>query len=835
MEPVKEFYFKEPLLEMPMVSRKAISFITAVWSVILVAAAATFLLSGTAKLFWPGLLISLYLTHRLFHFNDAKLLLSKVPLSGKINTADYLNRQSVKAITLASDRSLLFGGDFSLHLISELSQSKEVREALLRLDVNYDEFREKLGEHLKKSVSETKQSHNDIILKIRNLALSAINLSLKGGGKYVDDSDLFAAIGDLKKESVEKIFNLFQIDSDNLERALIFGRFRRRFFWHRLPTSLGGFVNQPYKLRHRIMNRAWTARPTPTLDLFGVDFTDMARASMAGFLVGHEKEYDRILDILSRPNQPNALLIGEAGAGKEALVGHLAYEIIHDKVPPQLFDKRLVTLDLNSLLAGADVPEQQARIKKIFEEINRAGNIILYIPDIHNLSRTAGRYELNIINTIIPFILSNDFPTIGSTYPKESKQFIESQSSFAQAFQFIQVDEITPSEAELVLTYDSLILEEQYKVKITYGAIKKAVEVAYKYFRQRLLPSSADDLLKEALAEAAHCGDKALSADDIIAIAEKRTNVPLKEAGYKEREKLLHLEELIHERLIDQEAAVSAVSKILREYRSGLASGKGPIGSFLFVGPTGVGKTELSKILAKIQFGSEDMMVRFDMSEYQDKASFYRFIGSPDGEITGALTDAVLQKPYALILLDEFEKAHPDVLNLFLQVFDDGRLTDNLGRMADFKNTIIIATSNAESNFIKEEIDKGRIMESVAEELKKRLIHYFKPELLNRMQTIVFKNLSMEDIIKITGLLMNDLGQTLAKQGIKMKVEDGALRKIAELGFSPAYGARPLRGVISNHIKSPLSEMILKGEISRGGEVIISLKDGGIKIAALIR
>jgi len=326
-----------------------------------------------------------------------------------------------------------------------------------------------------------------------------------------------------------------------------------------------------------------------------------------------------------------------------------------------------------------------------------------------------------------------------------------------------------------------------------------------------------------------------LSADDIIAIAEKRTNVPLKEAGYKEREKLLHLEELIHERLIDQEAAVSAVSKILREYRSGLASGKGPIGSFLFVGPTGVGKTELSKILAKIQFGSEDMMVRFDMSEYQDKASFYRFIGSPDGEITGALTDAVLQKPYALILLDEFEKAHPDVLNLFLQVFDDGRLTDNLGRMADFKNTIIIATSNAESNFIKEEIDKGRIMESVAEELKKRLIHYFKPELLNRMQTIVFKNLSMEDIIKITGLLMNDLGQTLAKQGIKMKVEDGALRKIAELGFSPAYGARPLRGVISNHIKSPLSEMILKGEISRGGEVIISLKDGGIKIAALIR
>jgi len=830
MDPVREFYFKEPLLEMPVVGRKIIRYLTSVWVVILVSGAVTLMLSGTDRLFWPGLLIGLYLAHRAFHFNLPKLSPTHLPTKGRVNTADYLNRRTVSAIGSAEDKCRLFGGDFSLYLAGECLQTREVQEALTRLDIDHREFKSKLDEHLVKSFAEKKVSLKETISKINELVLRSMNLALKGGGSDVDIPDIFAALADLKEEAVAKVFNIFGVAADDLERALIFGRFKPRFFWQRVPTSLGGFVNQPYRLRHRVMNRAWTARPTPSLDRFSVDFTDMARGGMAGFLIGHGKEYDRLLDVLSRPNKPNALLVGEAGSGKEAIIGHLAYEIIHDRVPPQLFDKRLVSLDLNSLLAGADVPEQQARIKTIFEEIMRAGNVILYIPDIHNLSRTASRYELNIINTIIPLILSNDFPTVGSTYPKEYKQLIETQSSFAEAFQSIQIQELTPAEAERVLTYDSLILENQYKVKVTYGAIKKAVEIAYKYFRQKLLPSSADDLLKEALAEAAHKGDKILSADDIIFIAERRINVPLRGAGEKEREKLLHLEELIHERLVDQEAAVSGVARILREYRSGLSAGKGPIGSFLFVGPTGVGKTELSKVLSRIQFGSEEMMLRFDMSEYQDKASYYRFIGSPDGEMPGALTDAVLRKPYSLILLDEFEKAHPDVLNLFLQVFDDGRLTDNLGRTIDFKNTIIIATSNAESDFIKESLDKGLTMEAITEELKKRLIRYFHPELLNRMQTIVFKSLSMPDIVSITRLLLDDLARTLEEQGIKIKVEDPALEKIAELGYSPAYGARPLRGIISDNIKAPMAEMILKEEAPRGSVVTVSLENDKIRI-----
>ncbi|MEK9168339.1 MAG: AAA family ATPase, partial [Patescibacteria group bacterium] len=373
-------------------------------------------------------------------------------------------------------------------------------------------------------------------------------------------------------------------------------------------------------------------------------------------------------------------------------------------------------------------------------------------------------------------------------------------------------NEISEAEAIKLLTYDSIILESQYKITVSFGAIKQAVSLAHKYFRQKLLPSSAEDLLKEALADATQKGDKVLQADDIIAIAERKINIPIHRAGKEEAEKLLNLENIIHERLIDQEEAVKAVSRALREYRSGLSRKGGPIAVFLFVGPTGVGKTELSKILTKIQFGSENMMLRFDMSEYQDKQSIFRFIGSPDGKMAGNLTEAVIQKPYCLILLDEFEKAHPDILNLFLQVFDDGRLTDNFGRTVDFTNTIIIATSNAHSEFIKTHIEAHTPMETIAEELKKKLTDYFKPELLNRFSGVIaFKTLSRENIEAIAGLHLKDLAQSLEEtNGISLDFDEAVVKKIAELGYDPVFGARPLRGVISEKLRSVLAEKILR-------------------------
>jgi ATP-dependent Clp protease ATP-binding subunit ClpC len=300
--------------------------------------------------------------------------------------------------------------------------------------------------------------------------------------------------------------------------------------------------------------------------------------------------------------------------------------------------------------------------------------------------------------------------------------------------------------------------------------------------------------------------------------------VPLHEAGAAEAESLLHLEDTIHERLVGQPEAVKAVSQALREYRSGIARQGGPIASFLFVGPTGVGKTELAKILAKVQFGSEKMMVRFDMTEYQDKQSFFRLIGSPDGATRGALTDAILEKPYSLVLLDEFEKAFPDILNLFLQVFDDGRLTDNLGRVVDFTNTIIVATSNAHSDIVNDALAKGESMASIAEYLRSRLTDVFKPELVNRFsKIIIFQDLAPSDLEKIVQLNLNELAESVKSQGMAFDFEPAAVHKLAQLGYDPKFGARPLRRIIDEKLRAPLSEAILAKKITRGSRVKLVL------------
>jgi len=394
-------------------------------------------------------------------------------------------------------------------------------------------------------------------------------------------------------------------------------------------------------------------------------------------------------------------------------------------------------------------------------------------------------------------------------------------------FEVLQVQELTQEESVRFLVFDSLILEKSYKIFISFKAIKKAVELAYRYFRQKVLPLSAEDLLKQALAEAARQRLKRVDEDLVIAVAEERSQIPIQRAGEKEIKQLLDLEKLIHERLVNQNQAVNAVAEALREYRSGLARKGGPIAAFLFVGPTGVGKTELSKILAKLQFGSENAMIRFDMSEYQEKQTISRFLGAPSFNVSGALTDSVLQKPYSLILLDEFEKAHPDILNLFLQVFDEGRLTDSLGRLVDFQNTIIIATSNAHSEFIVKNLEAGQPIEAIADELKKKLTSIFKPELLNRFSdVIVFRNLELQEIKSIVQIQLNDLAKSLKEtQNIGLDFEEGAISEIAELGYNPVFGARPMRQVISSKIKSRLSEKILKKEIGRGNSLKVSFEN----------
>jgi ATP-dependent Clp protease ATP-binding subunit ClpC len=425
----------------------------------------------------------------------------------------------------------------------------------------------------------------------------------------------------------------------------------------------------------------------------------------------------------------------------------------------------------------------------------------------------------------MPIIKSDAFPIIGATYPKEFKEYIEDKTDFANAFEVLSISEISQQEAIMLLTYDSLILEKQYKLTIHFSAIKQAVVLAAKYFHYKPLPASARELFKEAISMATQRGSESVTGDTITQIVERKINVPIHKTGKAEAQMLLNLEDIIHKKYINQDEAVSAVSESLRAYRSGLSRKGGPIASFLFVGPTGVGKTELSKILADIQFGSEKFMVRFDMSEYQQKESISRFIGSADGKIAGSLTEAVIHRPYSLILLDEFEKAHPDILNLFLQVFDDGRLTDSFGRVVDFQNTIIIATSNAHSVYIQEQIRSGKKILDFSDEIKKKLFDYFKPELINRFSNVVvFKPLSIENVTSIARINLESLAQILDEsQGIEMQFDDAVVEKIATLGYDPAFGARPLRKVIDKSIKSKLSKKILAQEIVKGQTIKVGL------------
>lgn len=819
-----ELRFNDELFLMSYAGRLTVRVITYAWFTIQLIVTVIFLFgfSDVPWLFWLGVLSALYLVDRGVHYNQATHSLRDRHLD-KEGLELYLTPRAKRALVSAYDKISLLGGNFPLVLTRVLLQEKEVREVLGRLEINSKDFVAKTEEYANRKIG-VKEDLKRVRAQIEQLALVAFN-QRKPGQDFIEPVNLFAALGAYRDENLQTLFNLFEIDAGELDRAIVFSRAsKRRLFF-------GG----PRWGRHRIMNRAWTARPTPLLDQLSTDLTDLARRGGGGLLIGHRGELDRTLDILSRSTKPNVLLVGEPGAGKEAIVEHLAYLMVHDQVPPQLFDKRLVALDIGGLLAGADQGEIQRRIEEAFGELYKAGNVVLYIPEIHNLSRTAGPKQITAAHTVLPLILGNDFPTIGTTFPREFKQFIEVDSQFKNAFEVVRVEEISAEEAELVLAYRSVLLESQYKAKITFGAIKMAVELAKKYFRDKLLPTSADDLLKEAVADVVNKENEFVRSEDVVEVAEKRVNVPIREVGGEEAERLLNLEEIIHRRLVNQEEAVRAVAESLREYRSGLSRGGGPIAAFLFVGPTGVGKTELAKTLAEVQFGSEEAMVRLDMSEYQEIGSIHRLIGAPDGEMGGALTDAVREKPYCLVLLDEFEKAHPDIWNLFLQVFDEGRLTDSLGRTVDFTNTIIIATSNAHSEVIHQSLSKGESMASIAEYLKQILVNVFHPELLNRFSEIViFRDLGPQELEAIVELQLQDLANVLREsREVSLEWSPEAVALLAKLGYDPAFGARPLRRVIRDKLREPLSEKIIAQEINRGSKVRVDAVGEELKISSI--
>lgn len=567
------------------------------------------------------------------------------------------------------------------------------------------------------------------------------------------------------------------------------------------------------------VNRGWVSAPTPALDAISVDLTrDVYRAGVPEF-VGRQSVVSEVITVLSQEKNSNVLLVGEPGTGKSALVNFLAKVIVRGDAPPALATKRLVKLEAARLLSSVRTEGELAeKVNAAFEEVEFIEDVIIFIDEIHELGIGDAGSSFNLYSLLLPYLESDRFQFISTTEQENYAKIIEKNGSFARLFHKIELPSATVPETVEVITNRAVEKAKFNKIQTTYVAILYLVEKAQELIHNRVLPDSALAIFEECLVECQQAGGRIVTIGIVKDVLSRVVNVPVAELEAASKELLLNLEDEIHKRMIDQEEAVHKVADTLRRASAQIRDKGRPIGSFLFVGPTGVGKTELAKTLAEIYFKNKDSFVRFDMSEYQSVESINRLIGTIN--YPGELTEAVKNRPYCLILLDEFEKAEAKILNLFLQVLDDGRLTDASGRLTDFTNTIIIATSNAGSLVIANNLKEGKKLDEFKNEVQDELLKVFKPELVNRFDEVVmFKTLSAEDLKKIVVIKLKGLQEMLKKEGYLIEFRDEVIEKLAEVGFDAMLGARPLRRVIQDTIEAKLSRMILEGSIPKG-EVI---------------
>ena len=648
---------------------------------------------------------------------------------------------------------------------------------------------------------------------------------------------------------------------------------------------------------------------TPTLNQYGKDLTSLAKENKLDPVIGRANEVERIIEILSRRTKNNPVLIGEPGVGKTAVVEGLAQMIVDARVPEILKDKRVVSLDISSMIAGAKYRgDFEERLKKSLQEIKKSGNVILFIDELHTIIG-AGSAEgaMDAANILKPLLSRGEVQIIGATTLNEYRKYIEKDSALERRFQSVLIDEPNSEDTILILKGLKDKYEAHHKVKITDEAIKEAVELSQKYITDRFLPDKAIDLIDEACSKVklktvtmpesikklekklekiskekeeaiiSQSFEKAASlrdeeknirekienekntwkkkeaskevkivAEDICNVVSNWTKIPVSKLTEEEGQKLKNLNDSLKARVIGQDEAVDNLARAIKRARVGLKDDKRPIGSFMFLGPTGVGKTELSKALANNLFGNENAMIRFDMSEYMEPHSVSKLIGSPPGYVGydegGQLTEQVRRKPYSILLFDEIEKAHPDVFNMLLQILDDGRLTDSNGRTVNFKNTVIIMTSNVGARSIVEKHsigfsnnnDKEQNYEKTKEQVMDELKKTFRPEFLNRLdEIIVFHKLDKDSIFKIASIMLDEVKNRLKQKDIFVDFSNEVIEYIAKVGFDDTYGARPLRRAIQNKVEDYLAEEILDGNIKRQDKVKLIMKDDKIMIKSL--
>ena len=648
-----------------------------------------------------------------------------------------------------------------------------------------------------------------------------------------------------------------------------------------------------------------TSTRTPTLDQLGIDLTAAARSDKLDPVIGRSKEIARVVQILSRRTKNNPVLIGPPGVGKTAIVEALAQHVVSGDVPDTLANKRVVTLDMGALVAGTKYRgEFEERLKKVIEEIKGAGNCVLFIDEMHTMvGAGAAEGAVDAANILKPSLARGELQCIGATTLDDYRKYVERDPALERRFQPVNVEEPSTDETVDILRGIKVKYEEHHSVVIEDEALQAAATLASRFIADRFLPDKAIDLMDEAASRvrirnsgtplsvkeaqkvlervrnekdeaiasqqyeyAAELRDRevklseklenvetewketnsseqiTVTAEDIAEVVSMWTGLPVTRLAVEETERLLHMEENIHQRIIGQEEAIVAISKAVRRARAGLKDPRRPIGSFLFLGPTGVGKTELVRALSQFMFGSEEAMIRLDMSEFMERHTVARLVGAPPGyvgyEEGGQLTDAVRRRSYSCILLDEIEKAHPEVFNILLQIFDDGHLTDAKGRKVDFRNTIIVMTSNVGSDLIRSDSGLGfavksedaqtlegaynRMRDKVMDEVKRS----FRPEFLNRLDDqIVFHALTKEHIIEIVDLMLNEVRKPMLEKGLSLELSQSAKEWLADKGYDPAFGARPLRRVIQTHIEDPLAEEYLAGKYEPGDTIVVDVED----------